>query len=177
MVEGRGGRCWWRSDPSMPEGDMRVAAGVAREAFLELLPSGQGTNQRVLPTQFLKPTKVAVSGAQQQPMLDGQRRQVGVRDQVCLYTGGSQERFQNIGVPLGRLWNPDRVGFEPGADLAPSFGCGRGALEHARVRDNAQKGQEAWPRQTYGPAATQFCVKPIARLCMLRKGVNVGIDE
>ena len=61
-------------------------------------------------------------------------------------------------------------------DLAPRIRDGLGALEQARVRDNAQKGEEAWPRQTDRPAAIQLRVKPPARLRMLRKGADVGVD-
>ena len=110
-------------------------------------------------------------------MLDSQRRQVGIGDQVCLYTSRRQERSQYIAMPLRRLGNPDDLGFEPSVDLAPRFRHGLGALEHARVRDNAQKGEEAWPRQTNRPAAIQLRVEPTARLRMLRKGADVGIDE
>ena len=80
-------------------------------------------------------------------------------------------------MPLRGLGNPDYLGFEPRVNLAPRVGHGLGALEHARVRDNAQKGEEAWPRQTDRPAAIQLRVEPAARLRMLRKGADVGIDE
>jgi hypothetical protein len=52
-------------------------------------------------------------------MLDSQRRQVGIGDQVCLHTSGRQERSRQIAMPLRGLGNPDALGFEPSVDLAP----------------------------------------------------------
>ena len=52
-------------------------------------------------------------------MLDRERRQVCVGDQVGVYPGGGKQRAQDFAMPVGCLGNPDALGSEPGANLTP----------------------------------------------------------
>ena len=63
------------------------------------------------------------------------------------------------------------------ADLTPRRGHGLRLLEHPRVRDEAQEGEQAGPRQADRRAPAQPGVQPIARPRVLRKRADVGVDE
>jgi hypothetical protein len=47
--------------------------------------------KRILPTQIGKACEITISGAKQQAVLDGQGRQVSVRNQVRLHAGFSEK--------------------------------------------------------------------------------------
>ena len=67
-------------------------------------------------------------------MLDRQRRQVCVGDQVGVCPGGSKQRAQDFAMPVCGLGNPDVLGPEPGRRLdatprswAPAVGTPAGS--------------------------------------------------
>lgn len=159
---GRAGVTIMRVDHRLPEGVDAIRAS---------------SGKRILPAQARKPSEIAVRGAQQQPMLDGQRSQMGIGDQVGLHAGVREQRAENVAVAFRGLWNPRNLAIKPRGDLAPRFRHGLGALEHPRVGDEAEKPEKAGPREADRRMAVQLRVEPGTCAFMLGKRSDVSIDQ
>ena len=89
--------------------------------------------------------KVAVGAAQLQSVLDGDRGQVGVRNQVSCGLHRSDQLAQDLGVALGRAGDPDVGERGPLEDLAPRETRGERLRKEAWVRGDPEKGDEGGP--------------------------------
>ncbi|MSR22656.1 MAG: hypothetical protein EXR92_03795 [Gemmatimonadetes bacterium] len=84
----------------------------------------------------MKATEIVVRGLKDEPVLHGQRREVGIRDEVGLASDPWEQGPQDRGMTLGWLWHPDGPAREPLSDLGPRPIEGHGFSEDATIRDD-----------------------------------------
>ncbi len=78
-------------------------------------------------------------------MLDRERRKVNVRNQVGGNSGLHDELSEGLRVALSRLWDPDDFTGQPRFHLLPCISHRLRLLEHPRIRDESEKGEQASP--------------------------------
>ena len=78
--------------------------------------------KRIFPAQSRKAREIAVRGAQDQAMLDGERGKVRILNQVGLNAGRGEEPAEYFAVPLGGLGNPGPFAAKP-VDMMSKLWC------------------------------------------------------
>ena len=81
-------------------------------------------SERVFPSQSREPGKVAVCRTQDQPVFDGECREVRIRYQICMHTRPGEKVTEYLAMTFGRLRNPRPLGREPRQHLPPCVPVG-----------------------------------------------------
>ena len=116
--------------------------------------------KRVFPPETGKPGKITVRRAQQESVLDGQRGQVGVGNEIGRDALAGKQSGENLQVAFCGLRDPDRWTIKPFIDLPPGFiECLR-LFKNARVCDEAEKCQGAGPGQSHRRRAVETGIEP-----------------
>lgn len=115
---------------------------------------------RVDPVEALEAGEVAVVGADAGAMLEGECRQVGIRDHVSPQTTVSKESAEDYAVVITSGRHPCQVGIEPVGDKAPGTLWRQGIQRRARVRGDALEREQGCPREPDSFEAIQSLVKP-----------------
>ncbi len=110
-------------------------------------------------------------------MLDGDRRQMRVRNQIGTQRLPQEDPVQNRTMSLRGLGNPDRRAVQPFLDLPPGRGDRFRLGEYPGIRDQPDESQKAWPWKPDSPAAVQLIIKPSESRRVLIHGIDVGVDE
>src|SRR5947208_1343548 len=80
------------------------------------------SQERILPAQTGKAREVAVRRAEQEPMLDSESSEMGIRHQVRVIDVIAHQRPQDLAMPICWLRNPDNRAAQPLLDLLPGAG-------------------------------------------------------
>lgn len=131
----------------------------------------------IFPPEAGKSCKVAIGRAENQPVLDGERRKMSVLHEVSMHAGTSEKPAQNLGMAVGGVRDPGRFATEPCEHLPPGLQHGRRPFEHTRVGSDAQERDEARPGQADGRRAIQPFIKPVARALVLGKRIDARVNE
>ena len=78
--------------------------------------------KRIFPAQSRKAREIAVGGAQDQAVFDGECGKVRIRYEVGLHAGRCEEPAEYFAVPLGGLGNPGPFAAKP-VDMMSKLWC------------------------------------------------------
>src|SRR5262245_20100331 len=118
---------------------------------------------RIFPTDLLESGEVRVSGADGESVLDRERRQVSIGDEISAQVVRGNELGQDVGVALGRERNPGRLGCEPVLHLLPRGRGGEGMLACTRMGADPQERHQRLPRESDPTRAVQLFGEPPSR--------------
>src|ERR1700722_5461635 len=110
-------------------------------------------------------------------MLDRQRRQMRVRDEVAKHTGERQQLAQDFLMMLRRLRNPYGVAGEPATHLAPCIGDWYRLPDNAWIGYQPQESKHARPRQTDVGGSIELPVEPVPRGVVLTEGAHMCVNQ
>src|ERR1700722_4540153 len=110
-------------------------------------------------------------------MLDCQRRQMRVWDEVAEHTGERQQLAHDFRMAPRRLRNPHGLAGEPVTHLAPCIGDGYSLPDNARIGHQPQEGKHARPRQTDVRGSIEPVIEPVPRSVMLTEGAYMCINQ
>ncbi len=140
-------------------------------------PSDLLRGQWVQPRQAGKSREPAICGAQSQPILHCERRQMGVRHQIAMHPRESEKFAKQFGMTFGRLRDPCGIAREPSQYLVPCVGYRFGALKYARICHDSQECQQARPGQANARNTVQLPIEPIPSELVLRERADTGINQ
>ena len=100
-------------------------------------------------------------------MLDRERGKMSVRDQIPMDAARLKQGLQDFTMAFAGARHPHAIQVEPRRHLMPCLCDGPWTAEHARVRYDPQKGQDARPRNPDTSIAVELRVEPRARLSVL----------
>ena len=106
------------------------------------IPSRLGI-ERQLPAQALEAREPAIVGGQDEPVLDGEGSQMGVRDVAVMLAAFEHEAFEDLVMSRSGGRDEDGVAVEPLAHDPPGIGEGGRELVDSRVYGEAEKGEKA----------------------------------
>jgi hypothetical protein len=96
---------------------------------------------RILPAKSWKAAKVSVGRRDGAAVVDCERRQLCVGNQIADRSDSSDQLREDLPIPLGRLWYPDALAIQPLFDLLPRRSGGLRASEHARIGYEPEEGE------------------------------------
>jgi len=101
---------------------------------------------RVLPTQSRETAEIPIGRGYAAAMIQRQRRQVCVGNQVPGWRNLRDQLCQDLAVAVRRFGDPDTLAVEPLFHLLPGRTDGFGTSEDAGIGDETKEGQQARPR-------------------------------
>jgi hypothetical protein len=93
-------------------------------------------------------------------VLDRQRSEVSVRNQIAVHAWRRQKSRQYFGVAMRGCGNPCRPTVQLCVHLLPCVRHAERVLEHPRAGDQPQKGQQGRPRQTHTRGVIDPLIEP-----------------
>lgn len=93
-------------------------------------------------------------------MLDRQRSEISVRNQIAVYARRREKSRQYFGVAMRGGGNPCRPTVQPSVHLLPCVCHAERVLEDPRAGDQPQKGQQGRPRQTHTRGVIDLLIEP-----------------
>jgi len=135
------------------------------------------SGKRILESKPREAREVAVRRCQHQAVLDGERGQMCVRNQIRARGRLDKQSAEHLSVSFRRRGNPNRFAVEPFLDLMPCRATRRGPLEDTRVRDQAEEGEQTGPGQPHPCGAVQSLIEPGTRALVLIEVLNMRVDQ
>ena len=180
-IQGCPGKIRGRVYPTLVEAS-RYAGKASRPPTAVSCSQSAGI-KRIEEFQAGKTCEVAVGGGQDGAMLDGQRGQVGVRNQrsACLSFGHHLAQYPPM--PFAGIEQGNCRVFKPAGDDCRGFVQGRRVSAKAWVCTHAQKSKHRRPSQPYRLVPGKGIFEPAAgRRMMGRTGIvsveeEIGIDD
>src|SRR5207245_1707423 len=98
----------------------------------------------IVPAHVRESSEVTVGAAEDKPMLEGERGEMGVLHEVRRRRR-CEETAENLGVSLRRRRDPDDLEREPLLDLGPRPTDLERPRKYARIGRDPEKGDQRWP--------------------------------
>ena len=139
--------------------------------------------QRVFPLEAAKSGKILIRGVQFAIMLDGERGQMRVINQVAYCIALAQEPAKDFPMTLGGYNDAHTWLIQPALNAVGRFLQRHGPGVHSCAGGNSTEPTEDRPRQAYGFRAAQLRVPPVAsggvkfRKRVVRVEEEVAVDE
>lgn len=128
--------------------------------------SGDQADQRlegVFPAQVGETCKVRVGCIHLDPVADGDRGEMGIRDEISADLAFTNQPAVDLGVPVGRLGNPCGRSLQPRLHLSPRNRRSEWIDDSPWMGRNSQERRETLPRETDAIRTIERLLQPAAR--------------
>lgn len=133
--------------------------------------------ERVVPPDLGKPGEVPVRTAQDESVLEAERSQMGVADEIPASTRAAKELRQDVGMPRRGARRGDRRKREPFLELFDGVAHSQRPLEHPRIGGDTDEREQGRPWQSDAGAAPEPLLQPCLGRIMVVGSYVCGVDE